>query len=836
MTPRNRFLITAAFLCHLLLASPLVTSQLLSAETVPDTQTDAEKTDTKKAGTQDAAQKEPAAPDSNSPCAKQAENQEKNVPTICAIQQEMIGPIYKLHGNGEIHYGTYILRADEVTYDSDTGEATAAGHFRLDGGPNDDHIRASHGTYNLIAETGVFYDVIGTTGIRFTGNRVVLTSTSPFSFTGRVVEKTTPEHYSVYDGTITTCELPHPQWKYDARKVSVDVGGHATIYHSTFLLHGLPALYFPYATYPVNRETRETGFLIPTIGHSSTRGTIIGDSFYWAINRSMDGTIGAEYLSMRGWSQRGEFRARPSNTSYVDLTYYGVIDREQQGGQEAKLNSDGKFHGFRAVTNIDYLSSFLFRLAFNDVFAQAVNSEVKSQAFLSRSFAGFSISGMVERYQNYQSTTTGDVITISHAPSLDASSVDQRLGRSPFYWSFDASEAGLSRSEPGFRTGNLLGRFDVNPQISLPLLFRGWSVRSELTLHDTFYTEQLVPGANGNVAVNESLNRHALETAVELRPPAVERIYDKEFLGRKWKHVVEPFATYRLVTGVNDFSHVLRFDERDILSNTHEVEYGVVNRLYAKSKTTKADDCSNPMRALLVGGAAPEATTPWQHTASQQTPKCLPEPQVREIATWEIAQKYFLDPTFGGALVPNQSNVFTTTAELTGIAFLTEPRHLSPIISRLKVQTSNRTDTEWDLDYDFQLGRINASTFLANYHAGPFTIGGGDAFLQVPLAGTAPFSTQAATEEFQQFRVALGYGKLNKPGFSAATTFGIDANSGLLQFATAQTTYDWDCCGMTVEYQRYAIANVRNENVFRFTLTLANIGSFGNLRRQERLY
>jgi LPS-assembly protein len=41
---------------------------------------------------------------------------------------------------------------------------------------------------------------------------------------------------------------------------------------------------------------------------------------------------------------------------------------------------------------------------------------------------------------------------------------------------------------------------------------------------------------------------------------------------------------------------------------------------------------------------------------------------------------------------------------------------------------------------------------------------------------------------------------------------------------------------MTVEYQRYAIANVRNENVFRFTFTLANIGSFGNLRRQERLY
>ncbi|MGA9978872.1 MAG: LPS assembly protein LptD [Candidatus Sulfotelmatobacter sp.] len=836
MTPRNRFLITAAFLCHLLLCTLLVTSQLLFAQTAPDAQPDAQDAGAKKADTPNAAQEKPAVPDLNTPCAKQAQNQEKNVPTICAIQQEMIGSVYKLHGNGEIHYGTYVVRADEVTYNSDTGEATAAGHFRLDGGPNDDHIRASHGTYNLIAETGRFYDAIGTTGIRFTGNRAVLTSSSPFSFSGKVVEKTTPEHYLVYDGTITTCELPHPQWKYEARKVSVDVGGNATIYHSTFLLHGLPVLYFPYATYPVDREARKTGFLIPTIGRSSTRGNIIGDAFYWAINRSMDGTIGAEYLSMRGWSQRGEFRARPSDTSYVDLTYYGVIDREQQGGEEVRLNSDGNFHGFRAVTNIDYLSSFLFRLAFNDVFTQAVYSEVKSQAFLSRSFGGISVSGMVERYQNYQSTTSGDVITISHAPSFDASSVDQRLGRSPFYWSFDTSEAGLARSEPGFRTGNLLGRFDFNPQISLPLLFRGWSVRSELALHDTFYTEQLVPGANGSVAVNDSLNRHALETAVELRPPALEKIFDKEFLGRKWKHVIEPFSTYRLVTGVNDFSHVLRFDERDILSNTHEVEYGVVNRLYAKSKSTSTEDCSNTMQALLVGGAAPEATIPWQHTTSQQSPKCLPEPQVREIASWEIAQKYFLDPTFGGALVPGQRNVFTTTADLTGIAFLTEPRHLSPIISRLKVQTSDRTDTEWDLDYDFQLGRINASTFLANYHAGPFTIGGGDAFLQIPLSSTTPLTTQAATQEFQQFRVALGYGKLNKPGFSAATSFGIDSNTGLLQFATAQTTYDWDCCGMTLEYQRYAIANVRNENVFRFTFTLANIGSFGNLRRQERLY
>ena len=41
---------------------------------------------------------------------------------------------------------------------------------------------------------------------------------------------------------------------------------------------------------------------------------------------------------------------------------------------------------------------------------------------------------------------------------------------------------------------------------------------------------------------------------------------------------------------------------------------------------------------------------------------------------------------------------------------------------------------------------------------------------------------------------------------------------------------------MSVEYRRFALGAVRNENEYRFSFTLANIGEFGNLKRQERLY
>ena len=90
-----------------------------------------------------------------------------------------------------------------------------------------------------------------------------------------------------------------------------------------------------------------------------------------------------------------------------------------------------------------------------------------------------------------------------------------------------------------------------------------------------------------------------------------------------------------------------------------------------------------------------------------------------------------------------------------------------------------------------------------------------------------------APQAFNQFRVLLGYGYPTKRGFSGAANLGFDANLGFLQYAAVQTAYNWDCCGLSVEYRRFALGSVRNENQFRFNFALANIGSFGNLRRQE---
>lgn len=805
MTSRIRLLITAAVVCHLLLAPRLVTSQLQSAET-------------------------PAAPSTT----------DKEGVEIRSINQEKDGPIYKLRGQAEVHYGTYVLRADEITYNSDTGDAEASGGVVLEGGANDEHVQASHGTYNTRTEVGKFEDVVGTIGLQVKGKQFLLTSSNPFYFRGQMVEKTGPNRYLVHHGTVTTCQMPKPKWQFNAGKVVVDVTGDAKLHNSTFRIEGVPVFFFPYATHPVERQ-RKSGLMIPNIGNSSRKGLVFGESLYWAVNRTIDLTLGTEYFSKRGWAPQGEFRSRPSEKTFIDLSFLTVVDRglrqsdgtkADQGGANVRLDAESIFLGnFRAVASIDYLSSYVFRLAFNEVFTQAVNSEVKSQAFLTNTTRGFSYNVLTQRYQNFESTTNGDVITIMHAPTVELSSVERAFGHLPLHWSYDATAEGLSRSEPSFRSAPLVGRFDFHPRLSLPLLLRGWSFRSEVGLRNTLYTQRLASLPTTGIAISDTLDRRDVEGTVEIQPPVLERIFDRELWGRKWKHVIEPRASYHYVTGVTDFQNILRFDTRDILTNTNEVEYGLVNRLYAKRTSAPPENCDAGMPGLQVGGRPPESHVPWEQPEPADT-GCS-QTGAREIVTWELVQKYFLDPTFGGALVPGLRNVFTTTADLTGIAFLTNARRFSPLISRLRIQTTSLTDIQWDLDYDIKKGRINGSTALVNYRFGQFTVGGGDAFLR--LAGEGGLVVPGP-QEFNQFRLMFGYGGSNKRGFSGATNVGFDSNLSFVQFGSAQATYNWDCCGVSVEYRRFALGEVRNENQFRFSFSLANIGAFGNLGRRERLF
>ena len=218
------------------------------------------------------------------------------------------GARYTLDGHVQLRYGGRLVEADHIDYDGETGELNAAGHLRLSGGPNDESLTASHGTLNTKAETGRFYDVSGSVGLKHTaGRQAVYTNGNPFLFTGKVVVKTGPESYDIYGGTVTSCQLPHPDWLFSAGHFRVN-GARAEARNSTFRLFNVPLLFLPYVTHPVESGERQAGVLIPVLGQSSSKGFVLGETIYMPFNRSTDLTVGRSIFhdaGTRSWRRSG---------------------------------------------------------------------------------------------------------------------------------------------------------------------------------------------------------------------------------------------------------------------------------------------------------------------------------------------------------------------------------------------------------------------------------------------------------------------------------------------------------------------------------------------------
>ena len=120
---------------------------------------------------------------------------------------------------------------------------------------------------------------------------------------------------------MTSCLLPDPDWQIHSSLIRVNYG-EARAKNSYFTLLRLPILYLPYVTHPVDTTNRSSGLLIPTASTSSTKGIVVGESIYWAINRSADATLGTQYFSKRGWSPNGEFRYRGRGEDFAHAAIY----------------------------------------------------------------------------------------------------------------------------------------------------------------------------------------------------------------------------------------------------------------------------------------------------------------------------------------------------------------------------------------------------------------------------------------------------------------------------------------------------------------------------------
>ena len=743
---------------------------------------------------------------------------------LYANTQKTKGDITTADGNVDIHYGDTRLRADHVEYNNKTNEAVATGHVLLDYGS--EHLEATEAHYNVSTGHGLFYNVHGTFKIERQPNPEVLLTDNPLYFNAQRVERFAGDLYLVHQAWITICEPSHPTWQFYAQNARIHVDKTVALVNANFRLFRVPLLWLPYATAPAGSKIRQSGFLIPDAGQSSRKGFILGDAFYFAPLSWMDATLEGQYLSRRGALERGSFRAKPSENTSIEYHYFGVDDRgllnsdgtrSPQGGEQQQLQIQSLLpHGWRFVTDYNQLSSLTFRLAFADTFGEATNSEVRSAIFLTNNFKGFSMNFAGLDDKSFLTLPAPATVTtpaipatsvgLRNTPEVRFGSVEQSPWQNlPVYFGVEAFAGAVDRTDQNINTPDFIGRYEVAPRVTVPLHFGSWlGATTSAAFRATHYGDSL--NATGALS-NAAINRYTGEFSFELRPPTLEKFFGRS-VGRKirprrrYRHTIEPEITYRYVTGVNNFADFIRFDSNATITDTNEVEYGFTQRLYRKEG----------------------------------------EDQPVELISWRIVQKHYFDPTFGGAIINGQRNVFQALDAISPFAFAFGPRNWSPIVSDFKVTPGGPYDLEQILQYDPQIQRlVTIGTLLKlkpyseySLTVAYFRLNDNPVLSELP---PLPPSPQPFNQPLSnQVRMLAGYGSETRKGFNFITGMGYDFTNKILQSQVVQASYNGGCCGLAVEYRRINLGQVRTENQFRVAFIIANIGTVGNLRHKEKIF
>ena len=726
-----------------------------------------------------------------------------SVMSLEADRQSQKGKVFYADGNVDIRYEDTRLRADHVEYNDETKVAIARGHVQFD--HDTQHLEGESARYNIRSGHGTFEHIHGTIAIERRPNRNVLLSPNPLYFDAEEVERADERTYLLHRTWLTVCDPNKPKWKFYAAKATIHVEKTAAMEGANFRLFSVPVIYLPYADVPIGRRTRQSGFLIPEISRSTNKGFVFGDEFYWAPTQWMDTTVGAAILSRRGWSQAAVLRARPWEGVKLDATYFAVEDRGlpqtgggriKQGGHEYHIGFDAFLpQGWRAVADVNALSSSTFQLAFGSTFSNAVNLRGNSTAFLTNNFHGFSLNFAAASDRFFLSASPETSVTLRKAPEARFSSADQApWKRLPIYFGFQLFAGAVHRGEeaaPSFETPAAVQRMEAAPSVTMPLHWGPWlAVTPSFTLRSTRYGAQIQRGA----VVNQPFLRTTEEFSVDLRPPPLERIWDGG--ETKWKHSIEPQVVYRYVNGVNEFGRFILFDDDETLTDTNEVQYGLTQRLYRRR-----------------GGDNPE-----------------------EFVSWRVVQKYFFDPTFGGAIASGQRNVLQALDSLTPFAFADGPRRFSPVVSDLRVTPGGHYDAQLRIDYDPKRGQMTAIGELLKmrpYSEYYVTLAHFSTINIPPLSSPISATLQPRSN---QVRALIGYGELNRRGWNYALGLGYDVTQRFFQNEVIQLSYNGSCCGIGFEFRRLALGTVRSENQYRVVLLIANLGSAGNLRRQEKIF
>src|SRR5262249_41680508 len=571
------------------------------------------------------------------------------------------------------------LFADQVELFSDVDRMIATGNVVFVSGTS--RISAERMAFNTRTKTGTFFTASGIANLENRGiERSLFGSQEPDAyFWGETVEKLGPKTYKITHGGFTTCVQPTPRWELVANSVTLTLEKHAVLTSTVLKVKDVPVFYLPAMYYPINKEDRATGFLMPIYSSSTIKGQSIKNAFFWAMDRSHDATFYHDFYSKTGQGFGGEYRYVQSPFSSGNVQTYVLREHDAQytqsngtvttqpGIDSYQINGSvqqSMSQHMRLTGTANYFSSLVSQQRYQQSIYAATNPTRSFGLNALGNWGANTISGTVERNEPFADVNSEDWNVIGSLPRVTFSRGEKRIGSLPIYFGLTSEFASLIRTD---KKNNLvnergLARVDLFPGIRFP--FTKWpylTFNTAFAFRETYWTESL---DNAGTRVPDPTQRHYCTLTSTITGPVFTRVWNtpNRTYAQKFKHVIEPAFRVSRVTPIDNSRNIVRLDNTDyVVGRVTSFQYGLNNRLYAKKENA------------------------------------------REIMSVAITQSYYTETNAAAVDREYQSSTYNTTPK---------PNHFSPVALQARVSPTPETDATFRTEYDTQFHALR--TLAAN--------------------------------------------------------------------------------------------------------------------------
>jgi len=475
----------------------------------------------------------------------------------------------KLEGNVRVRQGAREIRANEVEYDSKDNA------FKVTGGMEfrDPMLRAKGegGTYS--AENGANF------------NRAEFELVDRAARGSADALRMSPEGVIDLEGvTFTTCPITDPAWRLRADRITLDTRTQIGTGHDTRVeFKGVPILYMPWMSFPLGTE-RKSGFLFPSIGHTTRSGLQVAVPYYWNIAPNLDLTFEPFYYGRRGIDLAGDFRYLTENQRGA-VQFNVLPDDQLMNDRRSRIHIEHVAelpNDFRLTIDAEDVSDSEY---FED-FAQGPEGTsvafVERLATLSYRDEHWRVAGEFQHFQTIDTELTEFERPYARVPRLVAGA-DYGWGPGGrVRYGFDSELVNFDRAE-----GVTGWRMDVAPTAELELGGPGLFVRPGVSLRHTQYKlEDNAPGTEESPS--RTLPIASLDAGLQFERPSGSKGSRVITLEPRMLYLYAPFREQSELplfdTALPDLNLVQlfrtnRYVGADRVSDANQVSMGVTSRM-----------------------------------------------------------------------------------------------------------------------------------------------------------------------------------------------------------------------------------------------------------------